>query len=354
MAGVRLEHVTKNFGAVEVIRDLDLDIGDGEIVVFVGPSGCGKSTLLRLIAGLEDATAGEIWIGDRKVTHAPPSARGVSMVFQSYALYPHMTVYRNIAFGLALAKTAKETIRERVRAVAEMLRIAELLDRYPRQLSGGQRQRVAIARAIVREPQVFLFDEPLSNLEAALRAQTRLEIARLHDDLAATMIYVTHDQLEAMTLADRIVLLNRGRVEQLGTPTELYHRPRTRFAAEFIGAPAMNLIPVTIAGQEARLPSGEHMKLPGFGDSDCVTLGVRAENVALADPTAPGSIPARVGRIEELGEARLVHVVLRDGTGLVLRDTTEPAPRVDAMVGLSFDARRLHLFDRDGKRIEPA
>jgi len=352
VASVRLENLTKDFGPVEVIRGIDLDIADGEIMVFVGPSGCGKSTLLRLIAGLESATAGEIWIGDRKVTQEPPAARGVSMVFQSYALYPHMTVYRNIAFGLSLAKTAKQTVKERVQAVAEMLQIAELLDRYPRQLSGGQRQRVAIARAIVREPQVFLFDEPLSNLEAALRAQTRLEIARLHDDLAATMIYVTHDQLEAMTLADRIVLLNRGRIEQIGTPTELYHRPCTRFAAEFIGAPAMNLLPVTIEGQTARLPSGDCLPLEGSTDAAKATLGIRAENLALSDPSAPDSFPARVMRIEELGEARLIHVALRDGTALVLRDTSEPPPREDEMVAVRFDRKRLHLFDDQGVRIK--
>ncbi len=353
MAGVRLENLTKRFDSVEVIRGVDLDIADGEIVVFVGPSGCGKSTLLRLIAGLEDATQGEIWIGERKVTQLAPAARGVSMVFQSYALYPHMTVYRNIAFGLSLAKTAKQTVTERVRAVAEMLQIAELLDRYPRQLSGGQRQRVAIARAIVRQPQVFLFDEPLSNLEAALRAQTRLEIARLHEELAATMIYVTHDQLEAMTLADRIVLLNRGRIEQVGKPADIYHHPLTRFAAEFIGAPAMNLIPVAIADQTAQLPAGNRLKLPGFANIDRATLGVRAENISLADAAAPDALAARVVRIEELGEARLVHAALRDGTMLVLRHADDPTPREDEEIRLRFDPRRLHLFDDKGVRIEP-
>jgi ABC-type sugar transport system ATPase subunit len=354
MASVRLQNLTKDFGPVAVIRGIDLDIADGEIVVFVGPSGCGKSTLLRLIAGLESATAGEIWIGDRNVTQEPPAARGVSMVFQSYALYPHMTVYRNIAFGLSLAKTAKVTVEERVRAVTEMLQIADLLDRYPRQLSGGQRQRVAIARAIVREPRVFLFDEPLSNLEAALRAQTRLEIARLHDDLAATMIYVTHDQLEAMTLADRIVLLNRGRIEQIGTPTDLYHRPVTRFAAEFIGAPAMNLIPIAIKGGHAWLPSGDRLPLADAADTGKATLGVRAESIKLADTSSPEAFPARVVRIEELGEARLIHVALRDGTMLVLRDAGEPPPREDEQVGLLFDRNRLHLFDERGVRMKSA
>jgi multiple sugar transport system ATP-binding protein len=353
MAGVRLENLTKNFGPVEVIRGIDLEIADGEFVVFVGPSGCGKSTLLRLIAGLETASAGEVWIGDRKVTRQPPAARGVSMVFQSYALYPHMTVYRNIAFGLVRARMGTRTVKERVGDVSRMLEISELMDRYPRQLSGGQRQRVAIARAIVREPQVFLFDEPLSNLEAALRARTRLEIAHMHDDLSATMVYVTHDQLEAMTLADRIVLLNGGRIEQAGTPDDLYRRPATRFAAEFIGAPAMNLMPVTIDDRTARLPSGERLPLSDVVRAGTATLGIRPEHIGLAEVAAPDALPARVTMVEELGEARIIHATLREGTTLLLRHAIDPTPREGEGIGLRLDPQRLHLFDEQGVRIEP-
>jgi len=235
MAGVRLDHVSKWFGKTEVIRDITLDIADGELLVFVGPSGCGKSTILRLIAGLEEVTSGAIWIGDKDVTHLPPSKRGVSMVFQSYALYPHMDAYKNIAFGLQMSGTSGETVDQRVRRVAEMLQISDLLHRKPRELSGGQRQRVALARAIVREPQVFLFDEPLSNLDAALRAQTRLEIARLHDELKTTMIYVTHDQEEAFAISDRIAVMEARVVLQVGTPQELYEHPAVDFVARFLG-----------------------------------------------------------------------------------------------------------------------
>ena len=350
MAGVKLENLTKRFGDVEVIRGVDLEIADGEFVVFVGPSGCGKSTLLRLIAGLEDATSGAIRIGDTDVTALAPARRGVSMVFQSYALYPHMDVYKNIAFGLTLAKTARETVDERVRRAADMLQIGHLLHRRPRELSGGQRQRVAIARAIVREPQVFLFDEPLSNLDAALRAQTRLEIGRMHEDLAATMIYVTHDQLEAMTLADRIVLLNGGRIEQAGAPAELYHRPATRFAAEFMGSPTMNILPVEVKDGAAVLASGERLPLDGVAYSGPADLGVRPENVSLV---AEGEgLAAKVALVEELGEARIVHVNLTDGAGLALRYGADvPAPKRHEAVSLRFDPERLHLFGPDGARI---
>jgi ABC-type sugar transport system ATPase subunit len=351
MASVRLSGVTKRFGSVEVIRDVTLTIADGELVVFVGPSGCGKSTLLRLIAGLETVTAGEIWIGDRNVTELAPAERGVAMVFQSYALYPHMTVYRNIAFGLKLAGMGRDALDGRVREVAAMLRIGDLLDRYPRQLSGGQRQRVAIARAIVRQPEVFLFDEPLSNLDAALRAHTRVEIARMHKDLGATMIHVTHDQLEAMTLGDRIVLLNAGRVEQVGTPLELYHQPATRFAAAFIGSTTMNLLPVAIAGGKARLSSGDEVPLGGAPDLPRATLGIRPEDVALVDGCEAGALRARIVLVEELGESRIVHASLGDGTLVALRHTGEPVPRQGEDVRLRFDARRQHVFDQSGRRV---
>ncbi|MGE0766595.1 MAG: ABC transporter ATP-binding protein [Hyphomicrobiaceae bacterium] len=352
MARVRLENLTKHFGLTEVIRDIDLDIAEGEFAVFVGPSGCGKSTLLRLIAGLEEASSGKIWIGDSEVTHVPPAKRGVSMVFQTYALYPHMDAYRNISFGLKMSGTSAATVEQRVRHAAEMLQITDLLHRRPRELSGGQRQRVAIARAIVREPRVFLLDEPLSNLDAALRAKTRLEIARLHDELASTMIFVTHDQLEAMTLADRIVLLNKGRVEQVGTPTDLYRRPATRFAAEFIGSPTMNILPVNIEAGMARLAAGEHVNVATHfsGPAD---IGIRPENIAQVVADEPGALHARVVHVEDLGEARVVHASLADGTLLTLRRDAETlAPEKGSQVVLRLDPQRLHIFGRDGTRIE--
>ncbi len=353
MARVKLQNLGKRFGDVAVIRDIDLEIGDGEFVVFVGPSGCGKSTLLRLIAGLEEVSAGSIDIGGRDVTHLTPAKRGVAMVFQSYALYPHMDVYRNIAFGLTLAKVAKETVAARVRRVAEMLQIDGLLHRRPRELSGGQRQRVAIARAIVREPAVFLFDEPLSNLDAALRARTRVEIARLHEALAATMVYVTHDQLEAMTLADRIVLLNAGRIEQAGTPAELYHRPATRFAAEFMGSPTMNLLPVEVRAGEIVLTTGERLSAPGYADVGRADLGLRPENLAVAATAEADVLAAHVVMVEELGEARIVHAALADGTTLAARlGASALRPRKGDSLHLRPDLRRLHLFDPVGRRIE--
>src|SRR5512138_3465097 len=260
MAQVQLHDVTKSFGPVHVIKGVDLDIAHREFVVFVGPSGCGKSTLLRLIAGLEDITSGELLIDGVRMNAALPSERGIAMVFQSYALYPHMSVYENMAFGLKLQKAEKGTVDSRVHEAARILQIEELLARKPRQLSGGQRQRVAIGRAITRNPKVFLFDEPLSNLDAALRVQTRLEIARLKDALDATMIYVTHDQVEAMTLADRIVVLNAGRVEQVGAPLELYRHPRNLFVAGFIGSPRMNFLPGKLLAADAQ---GARVELPG-------------------------------------------------------------------------------------------
>src|SRR5687767_6563885 len=270
MAAVELVRVDKVFGPVHVIKAVDLSIADGEFCVFVGPSGCGKSTLLRLVAGLEDASSGSIHIGGRDVTRRPPAERGVAMVFQSYALYPHMKVADNITFGLKTARTEKGETARRLARAASMLQLEDLLDRKPAQLSGGQRQRVAIGRTIVRDPQVFLFDEPLSNLDAALRTQMRIEIGALHKELGATMVYVTHDQVEAMTMADKIVVLNAGRVEQVGAPLELYHRPANLFVAGFIGSPKMNLIEtrVTDAGgglTRVALPGGSDIGVPSQG-----------------------------------------------------------------------------------------
>ena len=248
MADVKMSSIFKSFGNTEVIHGVDLEVGDHEFVVFVGPSGCGKSTLLRLVAGLEDVTQGEIEIDNERVDHLPPAKRGIAMVFQSYALYPHMNVYQNMSFGLRLAKTDKNITDQKVREAAEILQITELLERKPKELSGGQRQRVAIGRAIVRDPKVFLFDEPLSNLDAKLRVQMRIELTKLHRELNATMIYVTHDQVEAMTMADKIVVLREGYVEQVGAPLDLYHKPANIFVAGFIGSPAMNFLDVTISG----------------------------------------------------------------------------------------------------------
>src|SRR5688572_10168791 len=287
MAEVVLRGIRKSYGSTEVLHGIDLNVSDGEFVVFVGPSGCGKSTLLRIIAGLESITSGELFIGGRRMNDVPPAQRRIAMVFQSYALYPHMTVYKNMAFGLRFARTEKAEADRRVRRAAEILKLTELLDRKPAALSGGQRQRVAIGRAIVREPAVFLFDEPLSNLDAALLINTRVEIAKLHRELAATTIYVTHDQVEAMTLANKIVVLNLGRVEQVGSPLDLYHRPANLFVAGFIGSPRMNFIPgrveasrsgmaiVSITGGEIALsaPSSE------LAEGDTVTIGIRPEHM---------------------------------------------------------------------------
>src|SRR3954470_18800715 len=272
MANVTLRGVRKSFGGIEIIHGVDLDIEDNELTVFVGPSGCGKSTLLRLIAGLEDITSGEMTIDGVRVNDLPPKERGISMVFQSYALYPHMSVYDNMAFGLKLANGSKDATDAKVREAARSLQIENLLTRKPRELSGGQRQRVAIGRAIVREPKVFLFDEPLSNLDAALRVQMRIELAKLKEDLSATMVYVTHDQVEAMTLANKIVVLRAGYVEQVGSPLDLYHHPRNLFVAGFIGSPKMNLLPGRVIGNgengiTVELASGNPLSVPVRGDN---------------------------------------------------------------------------------------
>lgn len=350
MASVRLKELRKSFGDVDVVRGIDLEIADGEFVVFVGASGCGKSTLLRLIAGLEAPSSGDIWIGDRCVTDVPPAERGVSMVFQSYALYPHMTARENIAFGLKLARRSVETIAARVQRVASLLQIDDLLERRPRELSGGQRQRVAIARAIVREPQVYLFDEPLSNLDAGLRMQTRLEIARMHETLRTTTVYVTHDQVEAMTLADRIVLLHQGRVEQVGTPIELYDRPANLYVAGFLGTPAMNFAQVEVRAGTVRLESGVEFSSPWPGYTGRATLGIRPEHISRCEHSELWR--GIVRRVEELGEMRIVHVEIDANTTLIMRDVSWPAPMRGQTLHLDVDAQRMHLFDERGERME--
>ena len=331
MAKVELNKICKSFGKAQVVTDVDLELEAGEFVVFVGPSGCGKSTLLRMIAGLEDITSGELRIDGEDVTEALPAQRGVSMVFQSYALYPHMSVRENMSFGLEQAKLSKPEIRERVEEAARMLKIEELLERKPRALSGGQRQRVAIGRAITRKPRVFLFDEPLSNLDAALRGETRVEIARLHARLAGTtMIYVTHDQVEAMTLADRIVVLNGGHVEQVGTPLDLYERPASRFVAGFIGSPRMNFIEGPVAEEKG-----------------AAVYGVRPEHLSLSE--TGGRWEGRVLLTEELGSDTYVHVETDvSETPLVVRAPGKQSVRAGDAVQVEPDESSVHLFDAAG------
>lgn len=357
MAEVRLTGVRKSFGAVEVLKGVDLSIADGEFVVFVGPSGCGKSTLLRTIAGLEEATDGDIEIGGRRVNDLSPSDRGIAMVFQSYALYPHMSVRENMAFGLKLAKTDKAEIDRRVNAAAETLNITDYLDRKPKALSGGQRQRVAIGRAIVREPQVFLFDEPLSNLDAALRVRMRYEFASLHQRLQTTMIYVTHDQVEAMTLADRIVVLSAGRIEQVGAPMELYEHPRNLFVAEFIGSPKMNLIPAVVVeasatGAVVRTSAGETLRADVDASrakaGDPVTLGIRPEHLALEGDG--GRIATTAAFVETLGNATYAYVRHPDVEDtLTVQMSGDVRPTTGDALNLIVPAARAHLFDAEGE-----
>ena len=339
MAGLDLKHVAKSYGTINVIKDIDLDIEDGEFVVFVGPSGCGKSTLLRMIAGLEDISGGTISIGGSVVNDVAPAKRGVAMVFQTYALYPHMTVYKNMAFGLKQASTPKDEIDKRVRTAADILEISELLDRTPRALSGGQRQRVAIGRAIVREPDVFLFDEPLSNLDAALRVQTRIEIARLHERLGTTMIYVTHDQVEAMTLADKIVVLRDGRIEQVGSPITLYERPENKFVAQFIGSPKMNFF--TTKDVNASAPAALKKKLDETTD-----LGIRPEHLTLcAEKSA--IISGRLELVEQLGEYVLVHLETATGIELIAKMPAMPKQAKGEMMHFKAELELCHLFDQN-------
>ena len=353
-AGVRLENIRKTFGALDVIHGIDLEIKGGEFIVFVGPSGCGKSTLLRMIAGLEDVSDGEISIGERDVTYLDPSERGIAMVFQSYALYPHMTVRENLGFGLKMAGTAADEIVRRVDAAAEILKITHLQERRPGQLSGGQRQRVAIGRAIVREPDVFLFDEPLSNLDAELRVSMRVEIARLHRTLGNTMIYVTHDQTEAMTLASRIVILRDGRIEQVGTPREVYEDPDNIFVAGFIGSPRINLIEGTWLA-EGRAQFGDTMispRLAGTGHKagDKVVLGVRAENIIVSETPGDG-LKAVIDFAEYLGGTRYLYCALEDGQALVVEERSGRDFASGQTIHLAFSTEKSFLFDGNGARL---
>ncbi|MBK7543414.1 MAG: sn-glycerol-3-phosphate ABC transporter ATP-binding protein UgpC [Candidatus Competibacteraceae bacterium] len=367
MADIRMRNVSKAFKDVRVIERVDLDIEDGEFAVFVGPSGCGKSTLLRLVAGLEDISSGEMTIGGKKVNNVPPSQRGVAMVFQSYALYPHMTIFDNMAFGLKLAKEDSGEIKNRVHWAAKILQMEHLLERLPKELSGGQRQRVAIGRAIVRKPGVFLFDEPLSNLDAALRVQTRIEISKLHHDLGASMIYVTHDQVEAMTLADKIVLLNAGKpvieegsVAQIGPPLELYHHPVNLFVAGFIGSPKMNFLPGKLASIESgiaamTLPDGATVRAavdasaakPGAA----VTLGIRPEHVTIGG--GDNSVQAEVAYVEHLGESSFIYTQVPGVTNhVIVRQEGDTYAKMGDHLTLVMAPQHCHLFDEKGRAFK--
>jgi len=351
MSELVLNGVRKSFAGHDVIRGVDLAIEPGEFVVFVGPSGCGKSTLLRMIAGLETVTGGEIAIGGKTVTDEEPYDRGIAMVFQSYALYPHMTVADNMGFALRLQRVPKAERRAAVEKAARILQIEPLLDRRPAQLSGGQRQRVAIGRAIVRQPKVFLFDEPLSNLDAELRVQTRIEIARLHQSLGATMIYVTHDQTEAMTLADRIVVLRAGKVEQVGRPTDLYDDPDNTFVAGFIGSPKMNILPGRAVGPDRVQVGGVEIAAPRLSvplqAGQEVQVGIRPEHL-----TGGQGAEARVAIevVEQLGSTAFVHGALGAGLPLVI-EARDARPQVGDSIAVRFDPARICLFDAAGARI---
>ncbi|WP_122096544.1 sn-glycerol-3-phosphate import ATP-binding protein UgpC [Rahnella sp. Larv3_ips] len=357
MANLKLQAVTKSYdGKNQIIQSIDLDVADGEFIVMVGPSGCGKSTLLRMVAGLERTTSGDIYINDQRVTELEPKDRGIAMVFQNYALYPHMTVFDNMAYGLKIRGFGKAQILARVEEAARILELGPLLKRKPRELSGGQRQRVAMGRAIVREPAVFLFDEPLSNLDAKLRVQMRLELQQLHRRLRTTSLYVTHDQVEAMTLAERVIVMNKGIAEQIGTPSEVYRRPASLFVASFIGSPAMNLLPgqLTSDGTSLVMEDGFELPLPvprpEWGGRE-LTVGVRPEHIQLSDDQQKG-IPMVLNTLELLGADNLAHGKLA-GSGVVVRLSHEVFPTAGSLLRLDFPAKALHFFDtQTGLRME--
>ncbi|WDR07203.1 sn-glycerol-3-phosphate ABC transporter ATP-binding protein UgpC [Devosia rhodophyticola] len=352
---VVLQKVVKAYGDIEVVHGIDLTIDPGEFVVFVGPSGCGKSTLLRMIAGLEPITGGDLVIDGERMNDVPPAKRGIAMVFQSYALYPHMSVYKNLAFGLETAGLKKAEIEPRVQRAAEILQIVPLLGRKPRALSGGQRQRVAIGRAIVREPRLFLFDEPLSNLDAELRVQMRVEIAKLHNDLGNTMVYVTHDQVEAMTMADKIVVLNSGNIEQVGTPLDLYNNPRNQFVAGFIGSPKMNFLTAqlkSVDSKSALVHTGGHdlglNRAVAAKAGDTLTFGVRPEHITLNEGSGLKLGDMRVDLVEQLGGATLLYTTLPDGQSLAISLEGQRSVALGSEVTAYVDPDRCHLFDGTG------
>jgi len=355
MAQLELRQVQKSFGDAAVIKNIDLHVADGEFCVFVGPSGCGKSTLLRLIAGLEESTAGNISIGGKDVTGLQPAKRGIAMVFQSYALYPHMTVAENMAFGLKMANLPKDQIADKVKDSARILQIEHLLARRPKDLSGGQRQRVAIGRAIVREPALFLFDEPLSNLDAALRVEMRIELARIKEQLGTTFVYVTHDQVEAMTLADKIVVLRDGKIEQVGRPLDLYHKPANRFVAGFIGSPKMNFMDVPAAATnsntvEIQMPEGR-LSIPVSRRlaEHKLTFGVRPEHTRIVSPEQ-AVLTGEVSFMERLGSETFIYLRTALGTVMAKIEGTPTSTKGD-VVGLAFGQDDVHLFAEDGARI---
>jgi multiple sugar transport system ATP-binding protein len=357
MATIKLTNIRKSFGDVDIIKGVSLGIDDREFVVFVGPSGCGKSTLLRLIAGLEEISAGDLFIDGVRSNDVPPAKRGLAMVFQSYALYPHMSVADNMAFSLRLAHVSKEEREKKVKEAARVLQLEPLLHRKPKELSGGQRQRVAIGRAIVRNPKVFLFDEPLSNLDAALRVQMRIELTRLHDELQATMIYVTHDQVEAMTMADKIVVLQTGLIEQVGSPLELYHHPNNLFVAGFIGSPKMNFLRATVTGPRngtvsVRLTGGDSIEVPvepgHVSEGANVTLGVRPEHFRVSDR---GLVRGEVLVVERLGGETFLHVKATTGELLTVQAEGDSPVRMHDNVGLQANPTDCHLFDQSGLAI---
>ncbi|OEO29213.1 sugar ABC transporter ATP-binding protein [Devosia insulae DS-56] len=353
---VVLQQVEKRYGDVEVIHGIDLTIDPGEFTVFVGPSGCGKSTLLRMIAGLEPISGGSLLIDGDRMNEVPAARRGIAMVFQSYALYPHMNVYQNLAFGLETARVPKAEIQQRVQKAAEILRIEPLLKRKPKQLSGGQRQRVAIGRAIVREPRIFLFDEPLSNLDAELRVQMRVEIAKLHNDLGNTMIYVTHDQVEAMTMADKIVVLQAGIIEQVGAPLELYNHPRNRFVAGFIGSPKMNFLEAKVesadgAGAKLRAGGSEIVVDRQVGAGDAVTFGVRPEHIGITEGSGVQLANVKVDLVEQLGGQTMVYATTADGQAMTIAVDGQRQVELGSMLTAYVDPARYHVFARDGRAI---
>ncbi|HWU18738.1 MAG TPA: sn-glycerol-3-phosphate ABC transporter ATP-binding protein UgpC [Devosia sp.] len=346
---IELRKLVKAYGDIEVIHGVDLTIEPGDFTVFVGPSGCGKSTLLRMIAGLEPITGGDLLIDGHRMNEVPAAKRGIAMVFQSYALYPHMNVYQNLAFGLETAKTPKDEIKERVQRAAEILQIVPLLQRKPKQLSGGQRQRVAIGRAIVREPKIFLFDEPLSNLDAELRVQMRVEIAKLHNDLGNTMIYVTHDQVEAMTMADKIVVLRQGVIEQAGAPLELYNNPKNLFVAGFIGSPKMNFLATSADGNGLKV-AGNSVALPGK-TAGATTLGIRPEHITLAEGSGIKLAEVNVDLVENLGGQTVVYATTADKQSITVVLEGQRPIDLGATVTVHADPARIHLFDAQGNVI---